>query len=137
MTESALPSRRRSANAETRIEMDRWLPFLEQFTRENRGAHARLEVFGNDVGYQVVTENRPFDGVSADVKDGERSIWIAFGSTPEDRQTHGIPAVVAVRYLTGEGISGAVLEIEDPDGTVTLLELSAPDAFRLPPPVDR
>jgi hypothetical protein len=51
------------------IEPDRWIPFLAEFTRENRGAHARLEVLAVDQGYQVETENRPFDGVSADAKD--------------------------------------------------------------------
>jgi hypothetical protein len=66
------------------IERDQWGPFLAGFTRENRGAHARLEVLGSDVGYQVETENRPFDGVSADVKHGEDVVWIAFGSTTDD-----------------------------------------------------
>jgi hypothetical protein len=46
------------------IEPDRWIPFLAEFTRENRGAHARLEVLAADQGYQVETENPPFDGVS-------------------------------------------------------------------------
>jgi hypothetical protein len=114
------------------IEFDRWLPFLDQFTRENQGAHARLEVFGREAGYQVVTENRPLDGVSADVRDGESSIWIAFGFTPADRQTHGIPNAVSVRFLPAEGHSGPVLEIEGKDGTTTLLELTPPGAFNLP-----
>jgi hypothetical protein len=113
------------------IDFDRWLPFLDQFTRENQGAHARLEAFGREAGYQVVTENRPLDGVSADVRDGERSIWIAFGSTPADRQTHGIPDAVVVRFLPAEGDSGAVLEIEGKDGATTLLRLTPPGAFNL------
>jgi hypothetical protein len=122
-----------SARKSPEIEVDRWLPFLEQFTRENRGAHARLEVFGSEVGYQVATENRPFDGAWADVKDGERAIWMAFGSTPSDRQTHGIPDAAAMRFLPPGHESGAVLEVEGKDGTITLLELTRPDAFRLPP----
>src|ERR1700722_7669898 len=47
------------------------IPFLADFSRKNRGAHARLEVLGPDVGYQVETENRPFDRIVHDVKDCE------------------------------------------------------------------
>jgi hypothetical protein len=36
---------------------DEWIPILAQFTRENRGAHARLEIIGGDIRYQVETEN--------------------------------------------------------------------------------
>src|ERR1700688_1200713 len=66
------------------------IPFLADFTRRNRGAHARLEVLGGDVGYQVETEDRPFDGVAADVKDAENTIWFSFGSTPSDHLAHGV-----------------------------------------------
>lgn len=45
--------------------------FLDELNREHRGPHARMEVFGPDVRYQVQTEDRPLEGVSADMKDGE------------------------------------------------------------------
>ena len=66
-----------------KIGQDRWIQFLNDFTRENRGAHARVEIIGAnvEVGYQVETENRPFDGVSADIKDGESAVWITFSNT--------------------------------------------------------
>jgi hypothetical protein len=115
--------------------VDRWIPFLAEFTRENRGAHARLEIVGADaeVGYQVETENRPFDGVSADVKAGERTVWIAFGSTAEDHMTHGIQGATVIRMLPATERMGAVLEVEAADGTRTILELTNPDAYALPP----
>ena len=65
------------------VSPEQWIPFLADFTRENRGAHARLTIIGAeaDMGAQVETENRPFDGVSADVKDRERTVWITFGTS--------------------------------------------------------
>src|ERR1700730_3404788 len=85
-----------SAGAATfEIAQDQWISFFADFTRDNRGAHARLEVIGEDVGYQVETENRPFDGVSTDVKDGEHAVWITLGSAPADHLTHGIHNVAA------------------------------------------
>src|SRR5580704_16411645 len=79
------------------IAADEWVPFLDAFTRENRGAHAVVEVLGEGVGRQVATEDRPFDGISADTKAGERSVWITFGSTVADNFTHGVHGVTAIR----------------------------------------
>src|SRR5690348_7574076 len=94
------------------IRPDQWIPFFAEFTQEYRGAHARVDVFGPDVGYQVETDDRPFDGIAADIKDGARSVWISFGTTPADHLTHGIHEVSAVRLLLPAGPAGPALEIE-------------------------
>ena len=113
---------------------EQWIPLLAEFTRENRGAHARLDVLGGDVGYQVQTENRPFDGVAADVKHGEHNVWISFGSTADDHLTHGIHNATVIRIVEPTKDGGAVLEVEAQDGTTTVLELSNPEAYALPQP---
>ena len=110
-----------------------WIEFLAQFTRDNRGAHARLEVLGPGVGYLVETDDRPFDGIGADVKDGEDALWITFGDTPEDHLTHGIQNVTALRVRPPVGRWGAAVLVEARDGTKTLLQLSRPEDFALPP----
>src|SRR5258706_1878878 len=86
------------------IAKDQWVTFLADCTRDNRGAHARLEVLGAEVGHQVDTENLPFEGVSTDGKDGEQALWISFGSTLEDHLSHSIQNVTAiwVRLPSGE-----------------------------------
>src|ERR1700739_3806992 len=87
---------------ETRdIPANEWIGFLANFTRENRGAHAVLEVLGEAVGRQVATEDRPFDGISADAKDGENTVWIALGSDPDDHFTHGISGATGLRGRPG------------------------------------
>ena len=115
------------------IEPGQWAAFLAQFTRDYRGAHAKLEVLGEDVGYQVITDDRPFDGLAADVKDGERSVWVTFGSTPEEHLTHGVHNVKAIRMGPPPPDAAAVLEIEAGDSVRTLLTVSRPEAFALPP----
>jgi hypothetical protein len=131
MTKSSILAQERAADE---IHPGEWIPFLAQFTKENRGAHARLEVIGpnTDVGYQVETENRPFEGVSADIKDREREIWMAFGSTPEDHLTHGIPNATVLRVLRQISDGGVVLEVEQADGTKNLLDLTSPERYELP-----
>lgn len=115
------------------LDRAQWIAFLAQFSRENRGAHARLDVLGPDVGYQVETEDRPFDGIAADVKDGEDVVWIHFGSTKDDHLTHGVQKVTAIRVRPAAGQRGAAVLIEAQDGTKTLLELSRPEDYALPP----
>ena len=115
------------------IAVDEWIPFLAAFTRENRGAHAVLEVLGEGVGRQVATEDRPFDGISADTKDGEKTVWISFGSTPTDNFTHGVHGVTAIRVRPATIGSGPAVEVEARDGTTTLLILSLPEDYALPP----
>lgn len=116
------------------IPREQWLTFLDIFTRENRGAHARLEVIATGLGAQVEAEDKPLEGVSADVTQGESNVWITFASTPSDHVTHRIPNATGIRAIPPKGRSGAVLEVEAGDGSRTLLELSRPEEFELPPP---
>ena len=115
------------------IPRDRWAAFFAEFTRENRGAHAVVEVLGADVGYNVQTEDRPFDGIAADVKDGEDTIWITFGSESDDHLTHGVHNVAAIWVRPPAGLKGNAVLIEAIDGGKTLLELSRPEDYALPP----
>lgn len=123
------------AGAAQEIHRDEWIPFLAAFTRENRGAHARIEIVGPDteVGYQVETENRPFDGIAADIKDRERAVWITFGSSPNDHLTHGVQNAVLIRMLPRTSSRGPVLEVEAAGGTKTILELTRVEDYALPP----
>ena len=114
------------------IPANQWIQFLANFTREHRGAHAVLEVLGEEVGRQVATEDRPFEGISADVKDGENTVWIAFSSTPDGLFTHGVHGATAIRVRPATGDSGAAIEVEARDGTTTLLILSRPEEYALP-----
>src|SRR5258705_9069212 len=117
----------------TDIARERWIPFFDEFTRENRGAHATLEIVNGDIGDQIETDNRPLDGVAADLKGSAPAVWITFGSTPSEHLAHGIHDVIAVRLLMPTPPEKSVLEIESSDGTRTLLTLGLPEEFALPP----
>jgi Family of unknown function (DUF5335) len=126
-----------TANQPTVLEIESatWIPFLARFTRNNRGAHARLEIVARDreTGFQVETENRQFDGISADVKDNEHTVWIAFGSDPDNHLSHGVHGVTAIRVLPRIGNGESVIEVESADGARNILYLTDPDAYSLPP----
>ncbi len=115
------------------IPIEQWIPFLAEFTRENRGAHARLEVIGcgDEPLYQVETENRPLEGVSSDVKNHDRTVWISFSSRMGAHLTHGVHHATAVHILPATETARLVFEVESDDGTKTILELTAAGAFAL------
>ena len=114
------------------IPANEWIPFLANFTRENRGARAFLEVLCKGVGRLVATEDRRFEGISADAKDGENTVWIGFSSTPADPFAHGVHRATAIRVRPATVDSGAAIEVEAGDGTTTLLILSRPEESRPP-----
>jgi hypothetical protein len=111
-----------------------WIPTLETFTRANRGAHAELQVMSNEIGRFVELEDRPFDGITADLKDNEDVVWIVFGATPESNLSHGIHDATAIYVRAATETHGAAVEVDSKDGTKTILELSRPEDFALPPP---
>ena len=84
------------------------------------------------MGRQVETEDRQFDGISADAKDGESTVWITFGSTPDGLFTHGIHGATAIRVRPATVDAGAAIEVDARDGTTTLLILSRPEEYALP-----
>jgi len=90
---------------------------------------------------QVETEDRPFDGVSADIKDWERTVWIAFSSTDEDHLVHGVQNATVVRTLLADEPVEMVLEMEAADGrkiySRTYVARSVcPSACRISEPVE-
>lgn len=110
------------------IGRDQWNAVLDAVTQEYSGAHGRLEVIGSEAGYEVKAENRPFDGIEAGLKDRERIVWIDF-----DDLEHAVHGVNVIRMAPHIGGGGTVIEVEDDDGVKTILTLSAPEAFELPP----
>ncbi len=121
-----------SPQADTQtITKDQWIPFLAEFTRENRGAHGRLEVLGAESD-RYAEEDRPFEGISSDIKDGEHRVWITLASTTEAHIAHSIPNVTGILARSSAPLLGPALEIVSKDGTRTLLQLALPEEHALP-----
>lgn len=118
----------KAALSSEEIKREQWNVVMATVTRMYRGAHARLEVMGPDVGYQIETEDRPFEGIAADVKDGERIVWIHLGDL-----AHAVHRVSALRMIPRAGEAGPVIETEDEDGVKTILTLGNPVEYSLPP----
>ena len=104
------------------IPRDEWVTFFDGFSRQHEGWLAAVEVFGADIGAHVEARELPLEGVTADLKGGDKdTISIILGEAAEDHITHTITAPAHVRLeQTAEGANVA-LQIESASGATTLL----------------
>ncbi|HYE64766.1 MAG TPA: DUF5335 family protein [Pyrinomonadaceae bacterium] len=103
------------------IPRDEWITFFDGFSRQHEGWLVTVEVLGQEIGAQIEARELPLEGVTADLgKEGEDTISIILGASPEEHVTHIINAPTHVRLeQTAEG-ANATLQIESA-GEATLI----------------
>lgn len=105
------------------IPRETWVQFFNDFSREYQGKVAAIEVVRSNAQTDVVAQNLPLVGVSADQKDGENLITITVGDDEQNSVTRIIddPLRVAVDQPRA-GITPS-LRIESMSEATTLLTL--------------
>jgi hypothetical protein len=103
-----------------------WGNFFDDLTKRRFEWKTSLEVIGRDIGSQSMSEGLPLKGVTAEFDGDKYVVEILLGKDAEHHQTHNIydPAVVA--FLPNESDPGGILEIEESDGTKTLMKILEP-----------
>jgi hypothetical protein len=87
-----------------------WISLLDAFSRDFAGRHARLEVVGKNGAQHVITEDLPFEGMNADLKDGEHSVSITLGQGETGPNlTHTVSDVTSVSV---DELNGRVARVE-------------------------
>jgi hypothetical protein len=109
---------------EGEIRRDQWKTFLDEFSKRNQLRPSRVEVFG-EIGAQEEEQLLPFLGVSFEPKGsaaGSVEILLGGETAAEPRQlSHLVLNAQRILPLTGIGGVEEGLEIEDKEGTKTLL----------------
>ena len=101
-----------------------WAEFLDTFSRQHEGWLVNVEVLSAEVGAQVEAEEKPLEGITAELRGGGGdSISITVGRTPAGRVTHNIQAPTHVRVEQAESGADMALQIESSGGTTTLVRL--------------
>jgi hypothetical protein len=110
------------------IKPEQWTEFFPSFSARNQARPTRLETFG-ELGAQEEERHLPFGGISYDRKDkGAPTLQIMLGgSTAQDARhlMHTIPHVRRVWAKQSSDGRDEALEIEDNNGTKTLLQFEA------------
>ena len=109
-----------------RIPIDEWGNFFDDLSKRRYEWKTSVEVISEDIGSQVLSVGLPLRGITAEQKTGDPVVEILVGSDREHHQTHNIFGPAAVAFLPNENDAGGILEIEETDGTKTLVRIIEP-----------
>ncbi|NNE97906.1 MAG: DUF5335 family protein [Pyrinomonadaceae bacterium] len=108
------------------ITRDDWQNFFDDLTKRRFEWQTKVEVFSDDFGSQVLDDGLPLSGITVE-KDGEdTTVEIMVGTDDDHHQTHNIKNPTKIAYLGKDDKPGGIVEIEEMDGTKTLVHIIQP-----------
>ena len=111
-------------NAE--IKKEKWEKFLEALSRRRFDWKSRIEVLSNEFGDQILSDGLPLNGITMETREGAVTIDISVGEDTRSHQTHSIKDPTRIAFLRADSAHGDIVDIEQKDGTKTLITLIEP-----------
>ena len=108
------------------IKKENWADFFESLNKRRYEWKTRIEILNAEIGDQTLTEGLPLNGITVETKGDRTSIDISVGENTEAHQTHTINNPSSVAFLAGVDTHGDVIDIEEDDGTKTLITFIEP-----------
>lgn len=106
---------------------DEWVSFFTEFSQRHARWLVTMEMLGPELGAQIEGRSVRFEGINADLKDGENVVTIDLGESADNRLTHAIrhPRRIWVGQCETAKGTFETLDIEAEDGTKTLVRFLA------------
>ena len=108
------------------IKKDDWADFFESLSKRRYQWTTKVEVLNSEMGDQVLADGLRLNGLTLETNADRSSIDISVGQTTDAHQTHTITNPVRVAFLAAEANHGDVINIEEDDGTKTLITFIEP-----------
>jgi hypothetical protein len=103
-----------------------WGNFFDDLTKRRFEWKTSLEVINRDIGSQMMSDGLPLKGITVEF-DGEKHIVeILLGMDAEHHLTHNVFEPTVVAFLPNDSDPGGILELEEEDGTKTLIRIIEP-----------
>lgn len=112
----------------TEIPKDKWKLFCDEISRDRLDWETSVQVLNNGTGAQVLSAGLPLIGLSFDMEDGKEKIELITGTGASIHQTHSIFDPRRVMLEAESERDGGVVDIEDDEGTKTLISFIRPAA---------
>lgn len=106
------------------IKRENWKEFFDALSREKLDSETSVQILSAENGAQFLSEGLPFVGLTFDEKGSENKIELIVGNGTENHQTHNIYNPKMVAFEENEGKPGGTLDIEDEEGTKTLVKFT-------------
>jgi hypothetical protein len=103
-----------------------WALFFESLGKRRFEWITKVEVLNSEMGDQMLTDGLPLNGITVETRGDRISIDISVGENTDAHQTHNILNPVRVAFLAADNEHGDVIDIEEEDGTKTLITFIEP-----------
>ena len=103
-----------------------WKDFFDRISRDFLDWETSVQVMSDNSGAQVLSAGLPFNGMTFDEKHGRNKMELAIGMGTEQHQTHNIDDPQKVAFEPSGRGPGGTLDIEDGEGTKTLINFIQP-----------
>jgi hypothetical protein len=108
------------------IKKENWADFFESLSKRRFEWKTRIEVLSPEMGDQTLTDGLPLNGITVETKGDRTSFDISVGENSDFHQTHTINGPSRVAFLAADGTHGDVIDIEEENGTKTLITFIEP-----------
>ena len=107
------------------IPREKWAQFFSDLSKRRFGWTTKIEVMNDSIGDQILSENLPLTGITAEQTGDKTTIEIAVGENTT-HQSHTIVNPLKVAFLGDNEKAGGFVEIEEANGTKTLVHIIEP-----------
>jgi hypothetical protein len=110
----------------TEINKNDWKLFFETLSKRRFEWKTRIEVLSPEMGDQVLSRGLSLNGVTMETVGDDIRLDISVGEKKDRHQTHNIVNPVRIAFLKGDESHGDIIDIEESNGTKTLITLTGP-----------
>ncbi len=105
--------------------------FFDGLSKRRFEWESKIEIMNAEMGDQMLVNGLPLFGITAEPLDDGISVEIMVGIENEQHQTHSVANPSRIAYLSQPGKTSGVVEIEEANGTKTLIHLLSPLPIKL------
>jgi len=111
-------------NAE--IKKENWKNVFDELSKRRYLWKTRIEVLSPELGDQILSNNLLLNGITIEKNGNATTVDISVGENTESHQTHSIKDPSRVAILHADSSHGDIIDIEQADGTKTLVSFLEP-----------
>lgn len=108
------------------VKKNDWADFFESLSKRRFDWKTSIEVLNPEMGDQVLSHGLPLNGVTMETNGDDVTIDISVGEKRDRHQTHNIVNPKRIAFLKSDESHGEVINIEESNGTKTLITLIGP-----------
>lgn len=108
------------------INREEWNAFFDALSKRRFEWQTEVEVLSPTIGDQTLNITLPFNGITVEGSGDRTTLNISVGETTGQHQSHNILNPTRVAYLPSAEKRSDVIDIEEADGTKTLIRFIEP-----------